>query len=109
MLKDHIFEVEEMSLVEGELGLTLEAGRVPSSPIQCGSLEVAFDYEAAARKLTAHIIQVRGVPAKDIGGASNTQVRIVLLPSRKQKHKTKVRPGENPSFMESFVFSKVNP
>ena len=64
-----------MSLVEGELGLTLESGRVNSSPVQCGSLEVAFDYEAAARKLTVHIIQARGIPPKDIGGASNTQVK----------------------------------
>lgn len=33
----------------------------------------------------------------------------MLLPGRKQKHKTKVRPGENPSFMETFVFTKINP
>ena len=37
------------------------------------------------------------------------KVRLVLLPGRKQKHKTKVRPGENPQFMESFVFNKINP
>ncbi|OXA60425.1 synaptotagmin-C isoform X2 [Folsomia candida] len=107
---DHIFEVEEMSLAEGELGMVVDSGRGgTSSPVQCGSLEVALDYEAAARKMTVHVIQVRGVPPKDMGGANNTQIRLVLLPDRKQKHKTKVRPGEHPSFMETFVFSKVNP
>lgn len=37
------------------------------------------------------------------------QIRLVLLPDRKQKNKTKVRPGEDPSFMETFVFNKINP
>ncbi|ODN06631.1 Synaptotagmin-16 [Orchesella cincta] len=108
---DHIFEVEEISLVEGDLGMVGDSSRVtcPTSPVQCGNVEVGFDYDAAARKMTVHIIQVRGVPPKDIGGANNTQVRVVLLPGRKQKHKTKVRPGENPSFMETFVFTKINP
>jgi hypothetical protein len=63
-----------MSLVEGDLGMVGSVGRGASSPIQCGSLEVAFDYEAAARKMTVHVIQVRGVPHKDMGGANNTQV-----------------------------------
>ena len=63
-----------MSMVEGDLGMIVETNRVSTSPIQCGSVEVAFDYEAAARKMTAHIIQARGIPAKDIGGANNTQV-----------------------------------
>ncbi len=61
-------------MVEGEMGMIVETSRVPTSPIQCGSVEVAFDYEAAARKMTAHIIQARGIPSKDIGGANNTQV-----------------------------------
>jgi len=46
----------------------------PTLPVQSGSVEVGFDYDAAARKMTVHIIQVRGVPPKDIGGANNTQV-----------------------------------
>jgi len=83
LLQDHIFEVEEMSLVEGDLGMVVGSGRGvvggSSSTIQCGSLEVAFDYEAAARKMTVHVIQVRGVPHKDMGGANNTQVNIIRL------------------------------
>lgn len=37
------------------------------------------------------------------------QIRILLLPSKKQKHKSKMRHGENPQFMESFLFHRVNP
>lgn len=78
-MQDHIFEVEEISLVEGDLGLVGDPSRVPSSPVQCGSVEVGFDYDAAARKMTVHIIQVRGVPPKDIGGANNTQVCLLSI------------------------------
>lgn len=32
-----------------------------------------------------------------------------MLPSKKQKHKTKIRTGENPQFIESFLLHRVNP
>lgn len=37
------------------------------------------------------------------------QARIVLLPLKKQKFKSKIRNGENPQYMESFVLHKINP
>lgn len=37
------------------------------------------------------------------------QVRLILLPSKKQKHKTKIRSGDNPQYMESFLLHRVNP
>lgn len=37
------------------------------------------------------------------------KVRLLMLPSKKQKHKTKIRTGENPQFMESFLLHRVNP
>ena len=60
---------------EGELGMIMERSRrIPTSPAQCGDFEVAFDYDAPARKLTVHVIQARGVPTKEMGGANHTQV-----------------------------------
>lgn len=38
-----------------------------------------------------------------------SQVRLLMLPSKKQKHKTKIRSGENPQFIESFLLHRVNP
>lgn len=32
-----------------------------------------------------------------------------MLPSKKQKHKSKIRSGENPQFMESFLLHRINP
>lgn len=63
-----------MSLVGSDLGMVVGSNRGASSPVQCGAVEVSFDYEAAARKMTVHVIQARGVPHKDMGGANNTQV-----------------------------------
>lgn len=37
------------------------------------------------------------------------QVRLLMLPSKKQKHKTKIRTGENPQFIECFLLHRVNP
>lgn len=39
----------------------------------------------------------------------NVQVRLVMLPSKRQKHKSKVRQGTNPQYTESFLLHRVNP
>uniref|UniRef100_A0A1S4MWQ2 C2 domain-containing protein n=1 Tax=Pediculus humanus subsp. corporis TaxID=121224 RepID=A0A1S4MWQ2_PEDHC len=75
----------------------------------CGCLEVAFAYDAPMRKMTIHVLQARDIPSKDRGGATHTQVRLLMLPSKKQKHKSKIRSGENPQFMESFLLHRINP
>lgn len=36
-------------------------------------------------------------------------MRIVLLPSKKQRRKTRVRQGTSPQYMESFLLPRVNP
>ncbi|KAL1501992.1 hypothetical protein ABEB36_007207 [Hypothenemus hampei] len=76
---------------------------------RCGHLEIALLYDAPMRKMTVHVLQARDIPSKDRGQPTNTQVRLILLPSKKQKHKTKIRSGENPQFMESFLLHRVNP
>ncbi|KAF4527716.1 hypothetical protein B566_EDAN015462 [Ephemera danica] len=87
-----------------------ESAAITSQPVsKCGQLELAFAYDAPGRKMTVHVLQARDVPSKDRGGSSHTQVRLVMLPTKKQKHKTKIRQGENPQFMESFLLHRVNP
>lgn len=75
-----------------------------------GTIEISLLYDAPMRKMTVHVIQARGIPSRD--GAqqtTHTQVRLLMLPSKKQKHKTKIRSGENPQFVESFLLHRVNP
>uniref|UniRef100_T1J0L6 C2 domain-containing protein n=1 Tax=Strigamia maritima TaxID=126957 RepID=T1J0L6_STRMM len=76
---------------------------------KCGNLEAAFAYDAPTRKVTIRVLQARDIPTKDRGGANNVQVRLLLLPSKKQKHKTKIRQGDCPQFNETFLFSRINP
>lgn len=76
---------------------------------KCGQLEIALLYDAPMRKMTVHVLQGRDIPSRDRGQPTHTQVRLILLPSKKQKHKTKIRSGENPQFMESFLLHRVNP
>ncbi|XP_018579307.1 synaptotagmin-16 isoform X2 [Anoplophora glabripennis] len=76
---------------------------------KCGHLEVALLYDAPMRKMTVHVLQARDIPSRDRGQPTHTQVRLILLPSKKQKHKTKIRSGENPQYMESFLLHRVNP
>ncbi|XP_076258275.1 synaptotagmin 14 isoform X2 [Rhynchophorus ferrugineus] len=76
---------------------------------RCGHLEVALLYDAPMRKMTVHVLQARNIPSRDRGQPTHTQVRLILLPSKKQKHKTKIRSGENPQYMESFLLHRVNP
>lgn len=36
-------------------------------------------------------------------------MRILLLPAKRQKCKSKVRHGDQPQFMESFLLNRINP
>ncbi|XP_049781742.1 synaptotagmin-14 [Schistocerca cancellata] len=96
---DQVFDVSELTLAEQQSQLVSK----------CGHLEVAFAYDAPMRKMTVRVLQARDIPARDRGGPTHSQVRLVMLPSKKQKHKTKIRQGENPQFLESFLLHRVNP
>ncbi|XP_074042275.1 synaptotagmin 14 isoform X2 [Leptinotarsa decemlineata] len=91
----------------------LSCGGISDSETQVlskiGHLEIALLYDAPMRKMTVHVLQARDIPTRDRAQLTHTQVRLILLPSKKQKHKTKIRSGENPQYMESFVLHRVNP
>uniref|UniRef100_A0A182MZP1 C2 domain-containing protein n=1 Tax=Anopheles dirus TaxID=7168 RepID=A0A182MZP1_9DIPT len=75
-----------------------------------GTLEMSLLYDAPMRKMTVHVLQARGIASRgDKGQLTHTQVRLLMLPAKRQKHKTKIRSGENPQFMESFLLHRVNP
>ncbi|XP_055906060.1 synaptotagmin-14 [Eupeodes corollae] len=74
-----------------------------------GSIEISLLYDAPMRKMTVHVLQARGIPSRENGQQTHTQIRLLMLPNKKQKHKTKIRSGESPQFMESFLLHRVNP
>ncbi|XP_012275551.1 synaptotagmin-14 [Orussus abietinus] len=92
---------EEQNAVTVNDGITSMG--VPADEI--GTLEVAFLYDAPMREMTVHVLQGRNYPP----GINGSQVRLVLLPSKKQRRKTRVRQGSTPQYMESFLLPRVNP
>ncbi|CAC5402921.1 SYT14_16 [Mytilus coruscus] len=74
---------------------------------KCGSIEMTFSYDPKRGRMAITVHQAQEIPSVERGGASHAQVRIVLLPTKKQKFKTKVKSGQNPVYQESFVFSKI--
>ncbi|GIY64680.1 synaptotagmin-14 [Caerostris darwini] len=80
-----------------------------SSAVRCGSLEVGFAYDPPLRKMTVHVLQAQDLPDRDRGGSNHVQVRLLLLPHKRQKFKTKIRTGSKPQFNESFIFNRISP
>lgn len=103
VLHEPLFDTSDLKSLKSELDLN------PQSPTSSpSSLEIALLYDAPMRKMTVHVLQARGIPSRE-KQTTHTQVRLLILPSKKQKNKTKIRSGENPQFMESFLFHRINP
>lgn len=107
VLHEPLFDTSDLKSLKSELDLNPQS---PSTLMDRGmsSLEIALLYDAPMRKMTVHVLQARGIPSRE-KTTTHTQVRLLILPSKKQKHKTKIRSGENPQFMESFLLHRVNP
>lgn len=67
-LQENIFDVTDLQSEFGDRENNLIS--------KCGSLEVAFAYDAPMRKMTVHVLQARDIPSKDRGGATHTQVSL---------------------------------
>ena len=55
------------------------------------------------------IIKCHNLPTKDEGGTSSWRLRLLLLPSKRQRAKTHIRESRDPLFKELFRFSRIFP
>jgi synaptotagmin-14/16 len=94
---------DETKSIKSEFDLNLQSPT--ASLLERGGtfIEIALLYDAPMRKMTVHVLQCRGIPTRD-KSTTHSQVRLLMLPSKKQKHKTKIRCGENPQFMERYFY-----
>ena len=90
--QEHLFDVSDLQ------------EREPVLISKCGSIEATFSYDPAHNRMNVTVHQARDIPTKDRGGANSTQVRLLLLPSKKVRHKTKIKMGDNPEFQETLSF-----
>ncbi|EDW37928.1 GL12330 [Drosophila persimilis] len=102
-----LFDTSDLRSVKSD-DMLVGDSKAPASrgPIE---LEMSLLYDAPMRKMTVHVMQARCLPPLGNGQQTHTQVRMLMLPNKKQKHKTKIRSGENPQYMESFLLHRVNP
>nr|XP_015907989.1 synaptotagmin-16 isoform X2 [Parasteatoda tepidariorum] len=100
-VKDQIFDVNDLQCNIEE--------QETSSAVRCGSLEVGFAYDSPLKKMTVHVLQAQDLPDRERGGSNHVQVRLLLLPHKRQKFKTKIRTGCKPQFNESFIFNRISP
>ncbi|KAM3870910.1 synaptotagmin-16 [Diretmus argenteus] len=90
--------------------LSLPASTSPRPPIStCGDLVLSLEYRPDSEKLLVSVIAARDIPDKARSGMDCWQVHLVLLPSKKQRHKTSVQKGSLPHFNETFRFSRLEP
>ncbi|KAH8417688.1 hypothetical protein KR222_004425, partial [Zaprionus bogoriensis] len=102
-----LFDTSDLrSIKSDDIAVSESKITVARGPIE---LEMSLLYDAPMRKMTIHVMQARSLPALGNGQQTHTQVRMLMLPNKKQKHKTKIRSGENPQYMESFLLHRVNP
>ncbi|XP_049877518.1 synaptotagmin-16 isoform X2 [Pectinophora gossypiella] len=109
---DYIHTLEAQSSVDSDViahnDTSLLCGE-GSGATERGAVELTLLYDAPVRSMTVHVLQARALPPRPTGNMLQSQVRVVLLPLKKQKFKSKIRNGENPQYMESFVLHKINP
>ncbi|KAM9354797.1 synaptotagmin-16 [Pholidichthys leucotaenia] len=80
----------------------------PRTPIsKCGDLVLSLEYRPDSEKVLVSVISARDIPDKARTSLNSWQVHMVLLPSKKQRHKTSVQKGSMPHFNETFRFSHL--
>lgn len=85
-------------------------GSSPRTPIStCGDLVLSLEYHPDTERVLVSVVAARDVPDKARSGMESWQVHMVLLPSKKQRHKTSVQKGSLPHFNETFRFSRLEP
>ncbi|XP_054470219.1 synaptotagmin-16 [Anoplopoma fimbria] len=75
----------------------------------CGDLVLSLEYHPDTEKLLVSVIAARDIPDKARSGMDSWQVHMVLLPAKKQRHRTLVQKGSLPHFNETFRFSRLEP
>ncbi|XP_065661192.1 synaptotagmin-16 isoform X3 [Hydra vulgaris] len=73
-----------------------------------GKIFLDFNYSPSTQQMVIIVIKAADIPSRARGGSSAVQVRLVLLPAKHHRFKTKVRPAANPVFNETFIFQRID-
>ena len=79
-------------------------------PVQeSGLLNVGISYNSSKSQLELTILNVKNIPTKDRGAPPIIQVRLLLLPARVRRWKTKVQNTDHRVFNEVFRMRHITP
>ena len=73
-------------------------------------IELGITYSASTCRVAVRVIELRQL--SQVGRNTSVQLRLLLLPDRKQRHKSKMRfvsDGSSVTISETFIFSKIEP
>eukprot|EP00794_Sanderia_malayensis_P020251 gene20251-22234_t len=97
----------DMSLSDASFP-SIELLPVEEEPVSsCGKLLLETTFSPASKKMIISIVRAADIPGPERGGMPMVQVHLTILPNRKFKHRTKVKPAESPVFNERFVLYPV--
>ena len=109
----------ESAVPSAPISLTLSSDTFPSldvfedeeeEPLSvAGKILLELTYSRGASKLSISIVRASDIPLKDRGGSTSVSIHITLLPLKKFRRKTKIKPSTNPVFNESFEFFPIDP
>jgi synaptotagmin-14/16 len=101
MQEPPLFDTSDLKSIKSDFEVNLQSPTTSMIERSGCFIEISLLYDAPMRKMTVHVLQCRGVPTtREKANSTHSQVRLLMLPSKKQKHKTKIRCGESPQFME---------
>ncbi|XP_060780561.1 synaptotagmin-16 isoform X2 [Neoarius graeffei] len=81
----------------------------PRPPIsKCGDLVVVLNYHPDTCKLLVTVVMAQDIPDKARSSMDTWQVRVVLLPGKRQRYKTAMQRGSAPRFGETFRFTRLD-
>lgn len=80
-----------------------------TSVVQCGIIRMTFVNDADRHRLSVTVHEAKDIPGCDRVNLSHSEIHLLLnLTSKKIRHKTKPKTGENPQFEETFHFKCVS-
>lgn len=99
-------EVQKSVSAYGDVQVDTGLKEVDHVPV-FGSVHFQAEYSAKVGRVAVSILEARELPSKSRGGSSHCRFHLLLLPSRKQRFKSKSRPTSRPKFDEKFVFERI--
>lgn len=99
-------DVQKTVSAYGDIQVDTGLKEVDQVPV-FGSVHFQVEYSINVGRVAITILEARELPSKSRGGSSHCRFHLLLLPSRRQRFKSKSRPTRHPKFDEKFVFDRV--